>query len=60
MRQTGVAHLERGFGSDRLDVRVGAIGALERVMIDSATDPPFRKHSLITSKDNGLGRHGGV
>jgi len=40
MRQTGVAHLERRLGSDRLEVRVGAIGALERVMIDSATDHP--------------------
>ena len=40
MGQIGVVHLERRLGSDRLDVRLGAIDALERVMIDSASDHP--------------------
>ena len=40
MGQIGVADLERRLGSDRLDVRLGAIDALERIMIDSARDHP--------------------
>ena len=40
MGQIGVADLERRLGSDRLDVRLGAIYALERIMIDSARDHP--------------------
>ena len=40
MGQTDVAHLERRLGSDRLDVRLGAVYALERVMIDAAPDHP--------------------
>jgi hypothetical protein len=40
MGQIGVVHLERRLGSDRLDVRLGAIDALERVMIDSASHHP--------------------
>jgi hypothetical protein len=40
MGQIGVVHLERRLGSDRLDVRLGAIYALERIMIDSARDHP--------------------
>lgn len=40
MGQTDVAHLERRLGSDRLDVRLGAVYTLERVMIDAAPDHP--------------------
>ena len=40
MGQIGVADLERRLGSDRLDVRLGAIDALERIMTDSARDHP--------------------
>lgn len=40
MGQIGVVHLERRLGSDRLDVRLGAIYALERIMIDSVGDHP--------------------
>jgi hypothetical protein len=40
MGQIGVVHLERRLGSDRLDVRLGAIDALERVMIDSVSGHP--------------------
>ena len=40
MQQVGVVHLERRLGSDRLDVRLGAIDALERIMIDSALHHP--------------------
>ena len=40
MGQIGVADLERRLGSDRLDMRLGAIDALERIMIDSARDHP--------------------
>src|ERR1700760_2637122 len=40
MEQMGVADLERRLGSDRLDVRLRAIDALERIMIDSARDHP--------------------
>jgi hypothetical protein len=35
-----VADLERRLGSDRLDARLSAIDALERIMIDSARDHP--------------------
>jgi hypothetical protein len=38
--QIGVVDLERRLRSDRLDVRLGAIYALERIMIDSAPDHP--------------------
>jgi hypothetical protein len=40
MGQIGVADLERRLGSDRLDVRLAAIDALERIMIDSVRDHP--------------------
>jgi Pentapeptide repeats (8 copies) len=40
MGQIGVAELERRLGSDRLDVRLAAIDALERIMIDSVRDHP--------------------
>jgi Pentapeptide repeats (8 copies) len=40
MERIGVVRLERRLGSDRLDVRLGAIDALERIMIDSALDHP--------------------
>jgi|HubBroStandDraft_3_1064219.scaffolds.fasta_scaffold296644_2 hypothetical protein len=40
VEQIGVVDLERRLGSDRLDVRLSAIYALERIMIDSARDHP--------------------
>jgi hypothetical protein len=40
VRQIGLVDFERRLGSDWLNVRLGAIYALERVMIDSARDHP--------------------
>ena len=40
MGQIGVVHLKRQLGSERLEVRLGAIDTLQRVMIDSASDHP--------------------
>lgn len=44
----GVAGLERRLGSNRLDVRLSAIDALERIMIDSARDHPAIVKLLAT------------
>jgi hypothetical protein len=40
MGQTGLVEIERRLGSDRLDVRLAAISALERIVIYSASDHP--------------------